>query len=168
MSDLEYRRCPDDDWKAGSAEVGNNPDTGQPIEININGVSSVMSIQACLMALGAAMKAGHEEDFLEKITLCLYGKVIADPHSLCPLITILGSVMMLISDELVVKFGKDNQVQLVPMNETTPNKSTCIYDDDEGDDDELHEGPRDGTGGTDGGDSDAPNNGPGSGDGIAG
>ena len=104
MSDLSYDRCPRDDWKAGFATIGMNPQTGKPVELNINGVSSVIAMQSAFMTLSAAMKAGHEEDFLEKVALCLYGKLQDDPHALCPILSICSMILMMLDKQAGVVF----------------------------------------------------------------
>ena len=54
--DVNQRRCPHDDWAAGKAKIGVNPDTGNPVELDINGVASVIALQSAFMTVSAAMK----------------------------------------------------------------------------------------------------------------
>ena len=158
MGDIDYNRCPQDDWKAGTAPVGVNPETGQAIELNINGVAATLSVQACLVTLSAAMKAGYEEDFLEKIALCLYGKVVDDPHSLCPLLTVLGMILLMVRGQAVCQFDENNRVIITPPDTSIESGPMCMYGDyEEGDNDGSNEGPVDSDGTGEGGEGDGIN-----------
>ena len=110
MSELNYTRCPNDDWRAASAIVGENPQTGETIEVNINGLSAALAVQSALATLSAAMKAGHEPDFLEKIALMVFAKMEVDPHCLCPMLTLFGMLLMLTRGLGAVAFDKDGHV----------------------------------------------------------
>lgn len=135
--ELRYGRCPNDDWRAGSARVGVNPKTGDPIEININGVSAVLSIHSALSALTAAMKAGHEEDFIEKIVLALLPKVQDDPHCLCPLLAVLGEILLLLQGTLTVGSDSEGHVIFHPPESEELTGQGCMFDDDEEGDEDV-------------------------------
>jgi len=139
MSDLSYDRCPSDDWKVGFAEIGKDLSTGKPVELNINGVASVVAVQSALTTLSAAMKAGHEEDFLEKVTLCLFGKLEPDPHALCPLLAICSMLLLLITNQVGVSF-QDGKVRIHPEEVEVEGGDACMYDDGEDEDDGSDEG----------------------------
>lgn len=155
MSDISYDRCPGDDFKAGSAQVGVNPDNGEPVELNINGVASVIAVQSAMLTVSAAMKAGHEEDFLAKVALCLFGKLTSDPHALCPLLTICSMCLLMLNEQAGVTF-KNGKVVIAPPDLDMEAGPSCMFDDEDEDDDYgTDEGPvdRDGTeesGGSDG------------------
>lgn len=134
MSDMSYDRCPSDDWKAGFATIGTNPENGKPIELNINGVSSVIAMQSAFMTMSAAMKAGHEDDFLEKVALCLYGKLKDDPHALCPILSICSMILMMLNEQAGVVF-KDGKVRIQPPDIDMSGGDTCMYDLDEEEED---------------------------------
>lgn len=161
MSDIGYNRCPNDDWRAGSAQVGTNPETGEPIEVNINGVSAAIAGQSALATLTASMKAGHEPDFLEKIALILFSKIEDDPHCLCPLLTLLRMLLLMVQGDAAVSFGEDGRVVITPPDMPIEPGPSCIHEEYEEYGDGEDEGPvdRDGTGeggsgpGEDGGDS---------------
>ena len=136
MSDLSYDRCPNDDMKAGSAQVGENPDNGQPIELNMNGVAAVISVQSALLTLSAAMKAGHEEDFLEKVSLTLFGKLTGDPHAICPLLTICSMCLMMLTDQAGVSFDENGHVRIMPPDMPVEPGDTCMLDETEDEEDE--------------------------------
>jgi len=152
MSDIAYERCPSDDWKAGTAQIGVNPKTGQAIELNINGVSAIVAIQSALLTLSAMMKAGYEEDFLEKITLCLSSKLRDDPHAICPLLTVLSTCMLMLRGETTTTFDDENCITISPLNVLVDRGPVCMYDNDNDDDEErgeecgTDEGPMDGVG----------------------
>jgi hypothetical protein len=146
VSGVSYDRCPGDDFKAGRAQIGVNPGTGEPVELNMNGVASVIAVQSALLTVSAAMKAGHEEDFLEKIALCLFGKLTQDPHALCPLLTICSMCLLMLNEQAGVTF-KNGKVVIAPPDLDMEPGPSCMYDDEE----ENHgtdEGPmdRDGAG----------------------
>lgn len=149
MSDIGYNRCPNDDYKLGTAEIGVNPDTGKPIELNLNGVATVVAVQSALLTLGAALRNGHEPDFLEKVSLAVYGKLIEDPHALCPLLTICSMCLLMLRRGAAITFDKDGHVVIappgIPAEESGP---ICMYDDEEDEDYGTYEEPMDGTGGT--------------------
>lgn len=114
MSDLNYQRCPGDDWKAGSAPIGTNPKTGKPIELDIHAISAAHSIQSCLSTLSSAMKAGHERDFLETVALSLLPRSLDDPHSLCPLMSVVSMIMLMVRGEASASFGEDGRIIIGP------------------------------------------------------
>lgn len=151
MSGIGYNRCPNDDWKAGTAPVGVNPETGKPLELNINGISAVVSLQATLMAVSAAMKAGHEEDFLQKIALCLFEKLQGDPHAICPTLTVMSMCLTLLREEGHLVFGKEGQLIICPLDAALPLDPkewgpTCMYQDNEESNDVSDEEPVDSEG----------------------
>ena len=154
MSDLNYGRCPHDDVQIGFACVGENPETGKSIEIDIHGVNAAVSVQAALTALTASMKVGHEPDFLERVALALYDGVRADPHSLCPLVTLTNMLLRLVRGTACVTFGDDGRVIIGPPNEDP--EPPCVHGEHKESSDELHEEEmdRDGTG--TGGEGDGP------------
>ena len=136
MAGIGYNRCPKEEWSAAVATVGINGKTGKPIEINVNGVSAAISIHAALMSLTAAMHAGHEEDFLDKIVITLTPRIIDDPHILCPMLTVLSKLLLLVQGHVEVSFGEDERVQIGPEEEPNP-PSMCLFDEEEeGDTDE--------------------------------
>lgn len=147
MSDINYDRCPGDDFKAGSAQIGMNPDTGEPVELNMNGVAAVIAVQSALLTVSAAMKAGHEEDFLEKVALTLFSKLTSDPHALCPLLTICFMCLLMLNEKAGVTF-KDGKVVIAPPDLDMESGASCMFDDEEEDDHGTDEGPmdRDGAG----------------------
>lgn len=134
MSDVNYDRCPGDDFKAGTAQIGVNPDNGEPVELNMNGVASVIAVQSALLTVSAAMRAGHEEDFLEKIALCLFGELTQDPHALCPLLTICSMCLLMLNEQAGVTF-KDGKVVIAPPDLGMESGPLCMYDDKEEEDD---------------------------------
>jgi hypothetical protein len=160
MSDIGYNRCPNDDWKAGTAQIGENPKTGQPVELNINGISAVVSVQSALLTLSAAMKAGHEKDFIEKIALCLFGKLQDDPHAICPLLTVLSMVLLMLRGVVDVTFDNEGHVVITPPDVPIEPGPACMYDllegenengTDEGTVDGIGPGPKPGDGTDEGG-----------------
>jgi hypothetical protein len=150
MSEIEYDRCENDDRKGGSARVGTNPDTGEPLEININGVAAAVAVQSAINTLGMAMKAGHEKDFLEKVSLALLRAIAEDPHSMCPLLTVLTMCIMMVHGGVTPRCDEEGYVVIRDPEED----ESCMFDPDEEDDDECDEGPmdQDGTGEGGGGD----------------
>lgn len=163
MSDIGYNRCPNDDWRAGSARVGENPETGEPIEVNINGISAAIAVQSALATLTAAMKAGHEVDFLEKIALILYQKVEGDPHCLCPMLTLMSMLLLMVQGQAGVSFGKDGRVVIEPPDLDIDPGPSCMYEEYEEYGNGSDEGPvdTDGAGTSGEGDGQAGGEGPG-------
>ena len=99
-SEINYDRCPNDDFESGTALVGVNPTTGEPIEVDMKGVASVVGIQAAMLTLSCAMKSGYEQDFLEKVALGLFGKLQGgDIHALCPLLTVCTMCLLLLRSQ---------------------------------------------------------------------
>jgi hypothetical protein len=150
MGDIAYDRCPNDDFRAGSAQVGVNPKTGQSVELNINGVGAVVSIHAALLSLSMAMKAGYEEGFLEKVALVLAGKLECDPHALCPLLTTLSMCLALVSKAGEITFNEEGHITIVFPDDDDPSGTItpcpgpeCMYSSHEENDDEPHEPPMD-------------------------
>lgn len=145
MSDIGYNRCPSDDWRAGSAQIGVNPETGQPIEVNVNGVAAAVAVQSALLTLTATMKAGHEVDFLEKVALTLFPKVQDDPHCLCPLLTLLSMLLLMVQGVAAITFDPEGNVVIRPPDMDIEPGETCMFEEFE--DDGTDEGPvdRDGT-----------------------
>lgn len=177
MSDIGYNRCPNDDFRAGTAVVGVNPDTGKSVELNINGVASVIAVQSAFLTVSAAMKNGHEKDFLEKIALCLFGKLTGDPHAICPLLTICSMCLLMLNEQAGVTFDKDGHVVIAPPDFPVETGPGCMFDDmDEGDDYGTDEktvdghgpGPNDSGGGTGKNGKNGDSEGGASGDGIGG
>lgn len=136
MSDISYDRCPNDDFKAGTARIGVNPGTGQPVELNINGVASVIAIESALLTVSVALKSGYEEDFLEKIALCLFERLTNDPHALCPLLTICSMCLLMLTQEAGVTFDKEGHVVIAPPGLSTATGSACIFDKEDGEDED--------------------------------
>jgi hypothetical protein len=116
MGGLDYKRCPNDTAKAKTAVVGVNPVTGAPIEIDIHGIAAVGALQAAIFAVTAAMNAGVEEDFIERLVLAVLPQAQADPHSICPIRTFIGLLDHLAVGLAVVVIGDDNRVRIVPTN----------------------------------------------------
>lgn len=114
MGELSYDRCPNDDSKASSATIGYNPETGKPIELSLNAVAACTALHAASLAITTAMKAGVEDDFLEKIALCLYPRLEEDPHAMCPIITINSMMSALHRQHARVLFTKDERVMIIP------------------------------------------------------
>ena len=137
MSDIGYNRCPRDNWRAASAVVGVNPLTGKPIEVGINGISAVTAIQSALSSLTTAMKAGHEEDFLEKVVLALLPGLKVDPHILCPMLTILGEALLLLQGTLEVGFDGEGNVVFHPPGNEDLNGHGCMFEDCEGGEEDV-------------------------------
>jgi len=136
MGDINYSRCSNDEGKILPARIGMDPKTGKLLELNVNGVNVILSIQAALAALTAAMRAGHEEDFLEKIVLGLIPKVSADPHSLCPMLTIMGETLLLLQGGLAIScnaegvlifHGPEEEEQGGPV-EPVETSQGCMFD----------------------------------------
>lgn len=154
MSDIGYTRCPNDDFGVGTAPIGVNPSTGKAVEININGVASVIALQSAMLTLSAAMKSGYEQDFLEKVALCLVEKLREDRHALCPLLTICGMCLTMITEEEVVTFDDEGHVHIVPNGVDPVNSGpSCMFDyndDDEEDNEYEPNTPEGDNGGTDG------------------
>jgi hypothetical protein len=130
--ELNYNRCPKDDWRAGSAEIGQNPDTGEPIELNINGVAAVQAVQSAMITLTAMLKAGHEDDFIEKVALCLWSKVGYDPHALCPMLKLLSLIALLTNGQAGISFKEDKTLVIAPPGEPTEDidRNICLFDED--------------------------------------
>ncbi len=140
MPNVSYGRCPNSDPGDRVAQIGINPDTGQPVELDINGVASVTAVQSALLTLGAALKKGHEKDFLEKVALCLFGKLVDDPHALCPLLTICSMCLLMLTKQAGVTFDEEGRVVIVPPDssaEAGPTGPTCMFDDDDGEDEDY-------------------------------
>ncbi len=148
MSDIGYNRCPNDDWSAASVVIGINPITGKPIEVNINGISAITAIQSALSSLTTAMKAGHEEDFLEKVVLALMPGLKNDPHILCPLLTVLGEALLLLQGTLEVGSDYEGNIVFHPPGNEDLNGHGCMFDNDEEEEEEdgTNEGFVDGPG----------------------
>lgn len=125
-----YNRCPNDDPQTDKVHIGVNPNTGCPIELDVNGVASVMAIQSAILTLGAALKGKHEVDFLEKVSLCLFERLLVDPHALCPLITICGMCLLMITKQAEIEFSKDGHVVIVPRDTSIDVGSMCVFDED--------------------------------------
>ncbi len=130
MSDIGYDRCPNDDVKIGTTPVGVNPDTGQPVELNINGVAAVTAIQSALFTVGAALRNGHEEDFLEKVALCLFGELTNDRHALCPLLTVCLLCLHVLTQRAGVTFDKEGHVVIAPLNVHVEPGPVCMFGDE--------------------------------------
>lgn len=143
MSELDYNRCSNDTMRASSAKIGENPETGKALELNINGVATVISIQSAMMTLSAAMKAGHEEDFLEKVALTLFGKLTSDPHAICPLLAIVSMIMIMLAEGGGVSFNEKGLLGISSPEMPLNPDETCMLgefdEEDEEDDDELYE-----------------------------
>lgn len=140
---LNYDRCPRDDLTVGVAAIGVNPNNDEPIELNIGGVASVIAIQSAMLTLSAAMKQGHEKDFLEKVALSIFGKLITDPHALCPLFTICSFCLLMLQREVGVTFDDDGNVVIASEDGSIEGRHECISDYflGEDDDDESDETP---------------------------
>ena len=143
MSDVSYDRCPNDDSEYGSAQIGMNPETGQPIELYSNGVASVVAIQSAILTLSAAMRAGAEEDFVEKVALCLFEKLSYDPHALCPLLTICSMCLLMLDKKTGITF-KNGKIVIAPPGLDIEPGPSCMFDDtNEEDNYEPDKGPMD-------------------------
>lgn len=137
MSDLSYDRCPNDDWKSGTAQIGTNPDTGDPVELDLNGVSTVIAIQSAMLSTSAAMKVGHEDDFLAKVALCLFGKLVSDPHMICPLLTVLSMCTLMLSEQAGVIFNSEGRIVIAPPDGKTEAADSCMFEEmEEGEEDD--------------------------------
>lgn len=147
MSDMSHDRCPNDNFDMGMAQIGTNPETGQPIELNMNGVAAVVAMQSAILTVSATMKSGHEEDFVEKIALCLFGKLTGDPHALCPVLTICSMCLLMLHEQAGVTF-KDGKVVIAPPDLDVKPGPACMFDDDE--EEEDNHGTDEGTMGTEG------------------
>lgn len=139
MSELNYDRCPNDDMKVGVAKVGENPKTGAAVELSINGIASVIAVQSAMLTLSASMKAGHEQDFLEKTALVLFEKLDSDPHAICPLLTICSMCLVLLQGQASVGFDDEGNVVISPSEDLQDGGPLCMYDLDEENDDESDE-----------------------------
>lgn len=147
MSALNYERCPKDTHSLVNATIGKNPENQEPIELNLQGVSSVVAIQSAILTLSTAMKVGSETDFLEKVALAVFGKLTHDPHALCPLFTICTYCLLMLREEAEVAFDADGNVLIGSPDGETMGTHECIFDytieteGEEEDDDEPDETP---------------------------
>lgn len=141
MPEMNFNRCPNDDLKSGTGIIGKNPETGKPIELGLNGLANVAAIQSALVGISASMKAGHEKDFLEKIALCLFERLLGDPHALCPLVTICTMCLGMLVQECEVTFDEEGHVIIAPPDVDIGSGLTCMLEED--DDEEEGEGSKD-------------------------
>jgi hypothetical protein len=145
MSDMNYSRCPNDDRRVRQVRVGKHPDTGQSVELNMNGISTVVSIWSAMCTLTATMKAGHEEDFLEKVALTLFGHLTQDPHALCPLLRVLSMCLLMLQETASITFDKEGHLTIaVPDGPLGGSKDMCSYNLNEESSDGPDGGPTDG------------------------
>ncbi len=135
MSDsLNKKRCPRDEPPGGWADIGVNPNTGDSVVMDISGVASVLAVQSAMMTLSAAMRKGHEKDFLEKVALSVFGKLALDPHALCPLFTICGYCLLMLQQQATVGFDDDGNLLIALEEAEAVAGHECVLDyRDEGD-----------------------------------
>ena len=132
-SEMSHKRCPHDDWVAGMAKIGMNPDTGEHVELDMNEVAAVVALQSAFLTVGASMRNGHKDDFLAKIALALFAKIESDPHSLCPVLSICSMLFLMIENQWGVAF-KDGKVLIQPPDVELNGGDTCMYENEEDDD----------------------------------
>ena len=140
MSDLRYTRCSTDDWKSGVAAIGLNTKTGEMVEMDFHSVNAAVGVHSALITLTAAMKAGHEDDFLPKIALFLASKLSGDPHCLCPMLELIIMLLNLLKGTASVDFDDDGELLLKYLDQEADEVYPgCLFKEEEEDDDELHE-----------------------------
>ncbi len=147
---LNDKRCSRDEPAGGWADIGVNPNTGDSVLMDISGVASVLAIQSAMMTLSAAMRKGHEKDFLEKVALSVFGKLAQDPHALCPLFTVCGYCLSLLQQHATIGFDDDGHLLIALEEAEEILEHECVLDyQSEGDlNDGPHETNLDGSGGT--------------------
>ncbi len=113
---LGYQRCPEDECKGGIAALGIDPNNGKVVEADIHVISAIVAVHAALLSLSSTMKTGHEEDFLEKVAFGLVSKIAGDPHSLCPLVNLMGLIGVLATNNGTTITDDEGRLMIVPLN----------------------------------------------------
>lgn len=149
MPPLNQHRCPRDEPPGGTAQIGTNPNNGNAIVLGAQGVASVLAVQSAMMTLSAAMRHGHEKDFLEKVALSVFGKLSTDPHALCPLFTVVSFCLLMLRQAATIGFDDEGHILIAMEEDESIAGHQCIFDYDQGEqDDGPNETNLDGTGGS--------------------
>jgi hypothetical protein len=86
--ELTYERCPEDDARIISAEIGVSA-SGQAVELGVAEVSASLALKGAIYAVTLAIKSGVTEDFLSRTAAGMATQMGTDIHALCPVIRIL-------------------------------------------------------------------------------
>lgn len=116
--DLNYQRCPKDDAKIISADIGVS-NSGKRVELGIAEIATALQIKGCIYATTLAIKGGVTEDFIARVALGLAQQMNGDIHALCPVIGMLCECSALMQGGTTA-FDKYGLVNVFPSKQCPP------------------------------------------------